>query len=281
MTKEATITSLIDKKEDGTVQLTITIPWGDISKTKETVIQKAVEQAEVAGFRKGKAPRNIVEPTLDTAKIREEVLRALLPEAYVKAVQEHQLRPIINPKIHVEKLEDEKDWVVSALTCEMPKVELGKYKEAVKKVTAGSKIVIPGKEKKEPSLDEIVKAILGEITVKVPSLLIEQEVDRLLSQTLDEIKRLGLTLDQYLASTGKNPNQLREDYMKKAEADITLEFVLQEIAETEKITVEETEINEAIQKAKDPIEKENLERNRYMLASILRQQKTLDFLKNL
>ena len=45
--------------------------------------------------------------------------------------------------------------------------------------------------------------------------------------------------------------------------------------------VEEKEIAEAIQAAKNDEEKKNLESNRYLLASILRQQKTLDFLKNL
>ncbi len=273
--------SLLERKEDGTINLTITLPWDDIQKKKETVIQKAVEQAEVPGFRKGKAPRSAVEPTLDADKIREEVLRLMLPDVYVKAVQEHQIRPIINPKIHVEKLEDGKNWVITALTCEMPEVKLGNFKEAVKNITAPTKIVVPGKEKKEPSLDEILSATLKEVTVSIPALLIEQEVDRLLSQTLDEIKRLGLTLDQYLSSTGKTPDQLRDDYKKKAETDIKLEFVLQEIAEKEKIIVGDTEVEEAIQKAKDPIEKQSLERNRYMLASILRQQKTLDFLKSL
>jgi hypothetical protein len=45
--------------------------------------------------------------------------------------------------------------------------------------------------------------------------------------------------------------------------------------------VENQELEEAIEKSTSPIEKQQLEQNRYLLASILRQQKTLDFLKNL
>ena len=60
-----------------------------------------------------------------------------------------------------------------------------------------------------------------------------------------------------------------------------MEFALQKIATEEGITVEEKEVEEAIQKAKDEKERKHLETNRYLLASILRQQKTLDFLKNL
>ncbi len=103
----------------------------------------------------------------------------------------------------------------------------------------------------------------------------------MLAQLLDEIKGLGLSLDQYLASTQKTVDQARNDYTQKAENDIKFEFALQAIADQEKITVDNQEIDEAILRATDTKEKANLEKNRYLLASILRQQKTLDFLKNL
>ncbi len=273
----------IERKEDGTIHLQLTIPHSDIQKATEELISNTVNTAEITGFRKGKAPRSIVEQTLDKGKLKEEILKKLLPPSYVSAVEENNLKPIMNPKIHVDTLPDDKDWSITAITCEMPVVKLNKYKDEIKKVTAKSKIILPGKDQKkqEPSLDEVVKALLTETSVAIPSILIEQEVDRLLAQTLDEIKRLGLTLDQYLSSTNKKPEELRAEYAMKAENDIKLEFVLQTVAESEKITIEDKEITEAIQKAKDPIEKENLQKNSYMLASILRQQKTLDFLKNL
>ena len=126
-----------------------------------------------------------------------------------------------------------------------------------------------------------MKAALTDAKVQIPAILVEQEADRLLSQLLNDIKRLGLSLDQYLASTNRKPEDLRAEYAKRAEDDIKLEFVLQKIAELEKITVDDTEIEEAIQKAKDPAEKQNLSANKYLLAGILRQQKTLDLLMNL
>jgi len=281
--------SVLARQDDGTVQLTITIPQASVKTAVDGVLDQTVKSADIKGFRKGKAPKKVVEDSINKQAVKEEALKKLLPTAYMEAVTEHKLRPIINPKIHIEKLEDPStssgqagaDWVFSAITCEMPEVELGKYKDAVSKITAKSKIILPGKEQEKPKFEEIMQAVIGSATVKIPKVLIEQEVDRLLSQTLDEIKRLGLTLDQYLASTGKTPEQLRVEYAQKSENDIKLEFVLQKISEAEKITVEEKEVDEAIQKAKDPKEKENLTQNRYMLTNILRQQKTLDFLRNL
>jgi FKBP-type peptidyl-prolyl cis-trans isomerase (trigger factor) len=273
--------SILAKQDDGTIQLNITIPWATVKKAKEVAMEAYLASAQLPGFRKGKAPKKLVEENINQDHLREETLRKLLPEAYVEALKEHALKPILNPKIHVQKLEDDKDWTFEAFTAEAPEIVLGDYKDAVKKVTAKSKIIVPGKEATPASFEEIAKAILETAKVTIPAIIIEQEVDRLLSQTLDEVKRLGMTLDQYLASTNRNTEALRAEYAKKAENDIKLEFLLQKIADDEKITVEEKEIDEAITQAKTEAERQNLQNNRYLLASIIRQQKTLDFLRNL
>lgn len=290
------MSSILQREKDGTVKLTIILPKDLVAKTTESVMNDVAKNADIPGFRKGKAPKKLVEESINKQKLQEEVLKQLLPQAYMEAVNEHKIRPIMNPKIHVNKLDTGKDWEFIATTAEMPDVVLKDYKKRVQDVTAKSKIVIPGKEqpfgdapsntaggqgKQGPSMDEIMKAFLEEVEVTIPSILVEQETDRLLSQTLDEIKRLGLTLDQYLASTGKSPEALRLEYGTKARNDITFEFALQKLSELEKITIDEKEIEEALQKAKDSAERAHLEQNRYLLASILRQQKTLDFLKNL
>ena len=288
------VTTALQKEPNGTIRLTITIPAVDVKKTWEEVMLEVAKNAEVQGFRKGKAPRKLVEEKVDKEKIREEVLKKLLPIAYTEAVKSQGIKPIINPKIHVEKIDDpstlseqseSKGWQFTALTCEAPIIKLGKYKEAIQIITAKSKIIlrenpqaggpIPAK------FEDIVKALLDNVTAEIPSILIDNETDRLLSQTLEDVKKLGLTLDQYLSSTGKNPQILREEYKKKAENDVKLEYTLSKIAEEEKITVEEKEIEEAVRASKSDDERKNLEANRYLLASILRQQKTLDFLKNL
>jgi len=273
--------STIEKQEDGTITLNITIPSRIVRDTAGIVLEKVVKSANVAGFRKGKAPKKIVEEKIDKDKIKEEVLKKLLPQAYADAVKKHDIKPIINPRVHVEILEDDKDWKFTASTCEAPQVDLNGYKENIRKITSGTKIIIPGKEQKETSFEEIITELQKSVDVKVSRIIVEQEVERLLAQTLSEIKRLGLTLDQYLTSTHKTVEELKEEYEKKAINDIKLEFALQKIAEEEKIAVTDADIDEAIKNAKDENERKGLEANKYLLASIIRQQKTLDFLKKL
>lgn len=271
----------LERQQDGTIKLSVVLSKEDISKVRKDVLEEYTKKAKIAGFRQGKAPKSLVEEKVDQEKIREEILKKLLPQTYSQAIQQNNIKPIMNPKISIEKFEEGKDWEFTALTCELPEIDLGKYRENVQKITAKGRIIIPGKEEKKASSEEVMKVVLESVKAKIPVILIEQETDRLLSQLLNDIKKLGLNLDQYLASTNRTPENLRQEYAKRAEEDMRLEFALQKIAETEKIVVEQKEIEEAIQKAKDEKEKIHLENNRYMLAAILRQQKTLDFLMGL
>lgn len=274
--------SEITREEDGTIILNITIPQALIKRTTDEVIEETVKTVSVPGFRKGKAPKKLVEKGVDKQKAKEEVLKKLLPQAYVSAVEKNGIKPIINPRIHVDELSDDKDWKFTASTCEAPQVNLGNYKENVKKLTVKSKIILPGKqEQKEVAANDLLKVVADSVQVKVSKIIIEQEVERLLAQTLDEIKKLGLTLDQYLSSTKRTAEDLRKEYEKKALSDIRLEFALSKIAEVEKITVTDKDIDEAIKDAKDDNERKSLEANRYLLASIIRQRKTLDFIRSL
>lgn len=274
--------SEITRQEDGTIVLNITIPHSLIKKTTEDVIIQTAQETSIPGFRKGKAPKKLVADKIDKGKVKEETLGKLLPQAYAEAVKKHDIKPILNPRIHVDELSDDKDWQFTASTCEAPEVDLDNYKEEIKKLTAKSKIIVPGKEERgEIPVNELLNTLIQGTKIKVSKIIVEQEVERLLAQTLDEIKRLGLTLDQYLSSIKKTAEDLRKEYEKKALSDIKLEFALSKIAEEEKISVSEKDVEDAIKSAKDESERKGLEANRYLLASIIRQQKTLDFIKNL
>jgi FKBP-type peptidyl-prolyl cis-trans isomerase (trigger factor) len=273
--------SLIERTPDGTIEIKITLPWTLIKKEWDVAVEALAKTANLPGFRKGKAPAKMVEENLDKSRIKDEIIKKLLPTAYGEALKENNIKPVIDPQIHIDgELTEGKDWTFHALTCEFPEVNLGTYKAEVKKITAKSKIIVPGKEPEAPKFDEIVEVVLTAAEAKIPAILVQKEADRLLSQMLDEIKKLGMTLDQYLASTSKSAEDIRAEYAKKAEKDLKLEFVLQKIAETEKITVDDAEIQKTIDAAK-PEEREGLNSNKYLLASIIRQQKTLDFLRSL
>lgn len=95
---------------------------------------------------------------------------------------------------------------------------------------------------------------------------------------MEELKTLGVTLDQFLASRGKTGDTLRAEYFERAEKDLKLEFMLRKIADEEKISVEPADVEKAIGEIKDEKQKKEVAANPYLVAAIIRQQKTLDFL---
>lgn len=278
----------MNKRADGTIELTITIPWVDVEATYQTVVTQMVESAEVKGFRKGKAPRALVEKKLDKTAVYEKVIKQIIPKAYAEAVTAQNIRPIVNPAIELKEAQEKKDWILVARTCEKPAVTLGDYKAKVAeaKVAKHKKIWVPGQDKKEedktnaakPSLDDILTAILDAVTISLPDILVEQEVNRLLADLIDQTKKLGISVEQYLASTGRTSDSIRQEYRTQASRTLTLEFALEEIADNEGISVSDEDIDAVIKTAKTEEEKQSLSAQRYYVASLLRRQKTLDFL---
>lgn len=284
------MTSAVEKRSDGTVAITITIPWADIEKKYKEVVGVHVEGSELPGFRKGKAPAKMVEEKLDKSKIYEEVIKQILPTSYAEAIKDQGIRPIITPKVELKEAAENKDWIILAYTVERPGITLGDYRKAITdlKASKAKKIWVPGqdpkkdkKEESKPTMDEILRAVFEVVTISLPSLLLEQEVNRLLSELLDQTKKLGLTVDQYLAASGKTAESIRREYEEQAKRTLTLEFALEEIADKEGILVSDDDIDTIIKTAKTDQERESMKKERYYLASVLRRQKTLDFLSKI
>lgn len=273
--------SVLRKLPKYTFELTITLPWSEVKSYQEKIASELIKEVEVPGFRKGKAPEKLAAGKIDKEKLFQEVVKQIVPDAYLQALEKHELHPIIHPKIELVSFKEGEDWLFKATACEKPEVDLGSYQEAVKKITVRGKIVIPGKEPEPPKLEELIQALLENVHLEIPDLLIENEANRLLAKLLEEVKALGLTLEQYLSSIVKSSEQLRNEYTQKAVNDLKLELVLDKIADVEKIVVTPEEIEEVIQKTENKKSQESLRQNSYLLASIVRQKKTLDFVKNL
>lgn len=269
------------RKEDGTLEITVIIPWSEAKKAQDEIEDELIKQVKIAGFRPGQAPKKVAKAKLNPETVKEEMLKKVVGAAYNEALKKHNLNPIITPHVHIEVFTEGTDIVFTAETCEEPVVELNNYKEEIKKVTAKTKIAIPGREEQKASLDDILGAALVATKITIPNVLIENETSRLLSQLLDELKKLGLTLDQYLTSKSLDGDKLRDEYKAKAEQDLKLEFLLRKIADEEKITVEKEDIDTALATIENPQERAEIMKNPYLVASIIRQQKTVTFLSQL
>lgn len=279
-----------------TFEVLATVSWPEIEKAQKQALAKAGETLEIKGFRKGKAPDNLVAESLPSSKLLELALEEIIPGIYSQAISSLGIKPIISPKIELVSAKEKESWQVKFTSCEEPDVKLGNYKDELGKQKAADSIWTPEKgtktdkkeetaqdpaAKKDEKIDKAIKYLLENIKVEVGDPLLDSEVNRKLAELLEQTQRLGLTIDQYLTSTGKTIESIKQEYKNHAEKTLSFQFILNAIAETEKITVTPEEIDKAIATAKDEKEKKALESQKYLLASMLRQQKTLDFLANL
>lgn len=122
------MSSTIVKKENNNVTLKIEVS----SETFEKAIQKSYlknrGRFNIPGFRKGKTPRKIIESRYGVEVFYEDAVNFVLPDAYDKAIEEHDLKPVDRPEIDIEELEKDKPVVFKVDITVKPEVKLGEYK---------------------------------------------------------------------------------------------------------------------------------------------------------
>ncbi len=262
-----------------TFELEFSLPWIEVKKIYDQVLAELVKNSDLKGFRKGKAPKDLVEKQVDKGQLYGEVINRLLPESYAQAVKKHQLKPALGPKITIVKAEEDKPWQFKAKSCELPEIKLGNYQG-----TARSALVKSQLEKKELTQTQkfnlIAQALIKDVKLELPELLVESERDRLLSKLLAELQKLNLTIDQYAASNQKTVAQVRQEYALTAANSLKLELILQAIAEDKKIIVKDEEIDKMINEAGDEKLKQQLNTpaERAYIGVVLKKKKAIDFL---
>lgn len=277
-----------------TVELTITIPKDIITEEYKKAFDMLQKQVAVEGFRKGKVPKDIAEKNIRKDQIYEQMIRNYLPKAYTEIIEKESMKPIISPRVDLEKAKEGEDWEVRMTTAEAPKVELGNYKEkvaAAKKEVKKNDIWIPGKDKepteadrekqKQAEFQAALDALMKESKIEISDLVLNEEIERKLSRLVDDITKVGLTMDSYLKSKNTTKEQIQAQIRRETEDSYKIEFLLQEIADKENINVEKDDLDKIFGNIKDPKEKEQAEKNAYYYAALLRKQKTLDYINSL
>jgi trigger factor len=120
--------STIVKKENNKVTLQINVSAEEFNKAVHQSYLKNRKRFNIPGFRKGKAPRKVIEMQYGEGVFYEDAINIVLPEKYDRAVEEHNLEPVDRPDIDIENIEKDKDLVFTASVTVKPEVKLGEYK---------------------------------------------------------------------------------------------------------------------------------------------------------
>jgi trigger factor len=125
----------VEKIEKNTVKLEVSV---EAEKFKEALQKSYVKNAKkfnIPGFRKGKAPINIIKRYYGEGVFFEDAINICCDETYPLAIKENDIKPVDYPKIDLVQIEEGKDFIYTAEVTVYPEVELGEYKGLeVKKV---------------------------------------------------------------------------------------------------------------------------------------------------
>lgn len=118
----------VENLEKNMAKLTIEVSAEEFEKAIEKAYQKGKKNINVQGFRKGKAPRAMIEKMYGAGMFYEEAANIIIPEAYEKAAEESDLDIVSQPEIDVTQIEKGKSFIFTAEIAVKPEVTLGEYK---------------------------------------------------------------------------------------------------------------------------------------------------------
>ena len=380
----------VETLENSKLKLEIIVEEEEMKAGMDRAVRELSNKVKIPGFRKGKVPRTVIEARLGKGAILEEALETILPEAYAKAIEEHEIKPLGNPEINIVEADPEKPLTFEATVQLEPEPELGQYKEVeaekqeydvtdedvnlqVEKLRErhasmvtveeravengdhvvidfkgfldgeafeggsaegysleiGSNSFIPGfeeqivgaeaneerditvsfpddyhaehlagkevvfkvtvheiKQKMLPALDDEFAKTAGEFDtlqelmddlknnlkesvdenikrnfensvltkvvenakVDVPEIMIEDRVDRMIERMEDDLKRQGLSMEDYQKYLNKTDEEMREEMKPNAEREVRTELILKAVAKVEGIEATEEDINGEIER---------------------------------
>src|SRR5438034_9634581 len=113
-----------ERLQQSQVGMTIELPAQVVDATYDRVLKRLASRAKIEGFRRGRAPRALVEARIAAAVLREEVVETMVPEVVPQALDDKSIDPIDNPDVEVLELERGRPARLKATISVMPEVTL-------------------------------------------------------------------------------------------------------------------------------------------------------------
>lgn len=118
----------VEKLEKNMAKLTIEVPAEEFEKALDSVYKKSRNKIAMPGFRKGKAPRKMIEKMYGSSVFYEDAANDIIPGAYEDAAKESGLEIVSRPEIEVSQIEKGSSFIFTATVAVKPEITLGEYK---------------------------------------------------------------------------------------------------------------------------------------------------------
>ncbi|MCQ2815201.1 MAG: trigger factor [Bacilli bacterium] len=143
----------LTKKPHSHVEVMVTVDENSWKEAQKKAFEKIASTVQIDGFRKGKAPLNMVKSKIDQVKVMDEAINSLLPSIYRDIIEKDGVKPYAQPKVDVTKLSDTELEVKFEIVT-APEITLGKYK--------GLKLGKPEAKVTKKEVDDAVNATVAQ-----------------------------------------------------------------------------------------------------------------------
>lgn len=185
--------SSVEKLSDTRVKLTVEVPFEELNKEVDQAYAAIAQQVSIPGFRRGKAPRQLIDARFGRGPILEQVVNDMLPSRYQAACEENELPVLGQPKIDITKIDDGKLVEFVAEVDVRPEIEVpdfSSYEVTVPKAEVNSEKVDAEVDKLRARFSELKDTDRELKDGDVASIDLSATID---GKEIEEAKTEGLT----------------------------------------------------------------------------------------
>ncbi|HEX5439467.1 MAG TPA: trigger factor family protein, partial [Ktedonobacterales bacterium] len=150
----------VEQGTDSEAVLNVELAWDELEKASDRAYKKLAQQYNVPGFRRGKAPRSMIERMLGKDAIYQEGLEDLVDQSYRQAIRENGIQPIARPTVDAPPIEYGQPYTFTARVPVLTPVTLGDY-QAIR-------VEQPPIEVSDQEIDDIIERIRQDQAIKTP-----------------------------------------------------------------------------------------------------------------
>ena len=145
--------SSVEKLSDTRVKLTVNVPFDELKGEFDKAYQAIAQQVTIPGFRRGKAPRQLIDARFGRGPVLEQVVNDMLPSRYEQAVKEADVKPIGQPEVDITEIEDGDHVEFTAEVDVQPEIEVPDF--------SALEVTVPALEVSDEDVDEALDELRG------------------------------------------------------------------------------------------------------------------------
>lgn len=308
----------IKKIEGSRVEINATVSAKDLSAYRVQALKNISEEIKIDGFRQGKIPENILVSKVGDMTILYEMAELAIGDEYPKILEKEKINAIGRPEVKITKIAKDSPLEFTITTAVIPEIKFGDYKKIakaemakeieVKEVTDeeaekvmeeiekqhGHKHDEPdykakvkeslNAEKKHRAIEkrrlDIANKILETAEIDLPQVMIDHELARSEAQFKDDMGRMGLKIEDYLAKINKSIDDLKKDWEENAKKKAKLQLVLNDIAQKENLSPEKEMVENEVKMILEHYKNADPVQARVYAETVLTNDKVFEFLES-